>query len=144
MEPFYEGLSVKSFSQKSRFVLAFLALVVLCGPWAASADELTLLESHLYRLASFTEGERSDVLATMRKTNPQLVISDLTRNSNSVRIHFGIKGYIEILRSELYSLASFVPHGIESEITRRSRGELLVGRIRKTGTGIRIFMGKAG
>ena len=131
-------------SRSSWIVLVVLVLAVFCCRGAASADELTLLESHLYRLASFTEGERSDVLATMRKTNPQLVISDLTRNSNSVRIHFGIKGYIEILRSELYSLASFVPHGIESEITRRSRGELQVGRIRKIGAGIRISMGDAG
>jgi hypothetical protein len=121
-----------------------IVLMVICAHGTAAADELALLESHLYQLASFTEEERSDVLATMRKANPQLVISDLTRSSNSVRIHFGMKGYIEILKSELYSLASFIPHGIEGEITRRSRGELLVGRIRKTEAGIRISMGDAG
>jgi hypothetical protein len=130
--------------RSSCIVMAAIVFMVIYAHGTASADELTLLESHLYRLASFTEGERSDVLATMRKSNPQLVITDLTRNSNSVRIHFGMKGYIEILRSELYSLTSFIPHGIEGEITRRSRGELLVGRIRKTGAGISISMGDAG
>jgi hypothetical protein len=130
--------------RSSCIVMVAIIFMAICAHGTASADELTLLESHLYRLASFTEGERSDVLATMRKSNPQLVITDLTRNSNSVRIHFGMKGYIEILRSELYSLTSFIPHGIEGEITRRSRGELLVGRIRKTGAGISISMGDAG
>lgn len=129
---------------KLGFLLPAAVLTVTLVTGAAIAGELTLPEDQLYKLASFTEGERSEVLATMRKANPELVITDLTRNTNSVRIHFGAKGYLEILRSELYSLASYIPHGIEREITRRSRGDLLVGRIRKTGSGIRIFMGEAG
>ena len=92
-------------------------------------------------MAVFTEGERAGLLEEIKRVNPDLSLTDLTREGSSIKLHLGSGDYMEILSNELYSLAVYVPPGIESAISRRSGPAFKVGRVVKEEEGVRFYLG---
>ncbi|MDF1536670.1 MAG: ethylbenzene dehydrogenase-related protein [bacterium] len=125
------------------FTVVLAALLLAAAPSDAGADRLRLPNDQLYALASFSQEQRATLLDGLRKENPDLILTDLTREDTAVRIHFGSRGFVEFLGNELYSLAVYVPAGIESAISRRSSAQLRVGLITRDAEGVNIFLGNS-
>lgn len=127
---------------KSFLAFTMFAVISLFPPAPLlAAGELHLTKDHLYGLAAFSEAERTGLLQEINKVNPDLPLSDLTRDGSSVRLHSISGGYLEILNNELYSLAVYIPPGIESKISRRSGSAFKVGRILRGEDGVTFFFG---
>ncbi|MDF1526400.1 MAG: ethylbenzene dehydrogenase-related protein [bacterium] len=118
-------------------VMVFLFLPVSICP----AAELCLTKAQVYSMAVFTEGERAGLLEEIKKVNLNLSLTDLTREGSSIKLHLGSGDFMEILSNELYSLAVYVPPGLESAISRRSGPAFKVGRIVREEEGVRFYLG---
>jgi hypothetical protein len=121
---------------KYLIIILSTLLVSLISAAAALGEALLLSSDQLYALAAF-QGENEEALvADLKDTNPDSSINKVTRNGSALRLHFRNGDYLEILTNELYSLASYVPPGIDKEISRRSSPSIRISGIERDGAGV--------
>lgn len=121
-------------------LVTFLLLSALPAS-AANGETLALTADQLYRLASYQGEEKDTLLTDLREGNPGSSLRDLDRRGAAIRLYFSAGEYLEILNNELYSLASYVPAGLDRKISRRSSPNMHLAGIEKVGAGIVFRIG---
>lgn len=123
------------------FIAALGTALILLSATSGRTAQLYLTHEQIYRIAAVAEAERAGLLEEIRRINPDLPLTDLTRDGSSVKLTINSGDHMEILSNELYSLAVYVPDGLESDISRRSGPAFRVGRIVRDVEGVRFHFG---